>query len=160
MELAERIATVVLPTVTAMGYSLVRVQITGKQRLRLQIMAERADGQAMMVDDCAELSRALSAVLDVDDPIGSAYTLEVSSPGIDRPLVSLADFDRFAGFDARVELARSIEGRRRFSGRLRGTQGEMVALAVEGTDVLVPFADIQRAKLLLTDELLAAHVQH
>jgi len=158
--LAERIATVVLPTVTAMGYSLVRVQITGKQRLRLQIMAERADGQAMMVDDCAELSRALSAVLDVDDPIGSAYTLEVSSPGIDRPLVSLADFDRFAGFDARVELARSIEGRRRFSGRLRGTQGEMVALAVEGTDVLVPFADIQRAKLLLTDELLAAHVQH
>ena len=103
----------------------------------------------------------MSAVLDVEDPIGSAYTLEVSSPGIDRPLVRLADFDRFAGMEARVELARPIDGRRRFQGRLLGTHGATVRLAVGGLDheVELPHADIQRAKLVLTDELLAMHAR-
>ena len=161
MELAKRIDELVRPTVEALGYSLVRVQVSGRQRLRLQIMAERTDDEPMMVEDCAHLSRALSAVLDVEDPIGSAYTLEISSPGIDRPLVRLADFDRFAGMEARIELVRPIDGRRRFRGRLMGTHGDLVRLAVDGagTEVKVAHADIQRAKLVLTDELLTAHIR-
>ena len=106
MVLADRIAEMVRPTIEALGYSLVRVQILGRQRPRLQVMAERSDGRPMMVEDCASLSRSISAVLDVEDPIAAPYTLEVSSPGIDRPLVRLADYDRFAGFEARIELAR------------------------------------------------------
>lgn len=155
-DVAGRIAALVCPTIEAMGYGLVRVQVQGRQRMRLQIMAERNDDAAMTVDDCAALSRAVSAVLDVDDPIASAYTLEISSPGIDRPLVRLADYDRFAGFEARIELARMIDGRRRFQGRLIGTAGEDVRIDVAGVEVGLPFADIQRAKLVLTDELLAA----
>ena len=160
MVLAERIAEMVRPTIEALGYSLVRVQILGQQRPRLQVMAERSDGRPMMVDDCATLSRSISALLDVEDPFATTYTLEVSSPGIDRPLVKLADYDRFAGFEARIELARPIEGRRRFRGRLLGTAGEQVRLLVDGADVEVHYADIQRGKLLLTDELLAAHAKH
>jgi ribosome maturation factor RimP len=159
MEMADRIEALVRPTVEGLGYLLVRVQVSGRQRLRVQIMAERADDQPMMVDDCAHLSRALSAVLDVEDPIRTAYTLEISSPGIDRPLVRLADFDRFIGKEAQVELVRPIDGRRRFRGRLAGTRGERVVLALDSTDekLEVAHADIQRAKLVLTDELLAAH---
>lgn len=159
MDLADRIEEVVRPTIEGLGYLLVRIQVSGRQRLRLQIMAERADDQPMMVDDCAYLSRALSAVLDVEDPIKAAYTLEISSPGIDRPLVRLTDYDRFLGMEAQIELVRAIEGRRRFRGRLLGTRGECVRLALAGTDaeVEVPHAEIQRAKLVITDALLAAH---
>ena len=156
MDLARRVADLIQPSLEAMGYDLVRVQVIGRQRPRLQIMAERHDDVGMTVDDCAELSRAVSAILDVEDPIAGAYTLEVSSPGIDRPLVRLSDFDRFAGFEARVELGRLIDGRRRFQGRLVGTDGTTVRLAVDNGEVGVPFADIVRAKLVLTDELLAA----
>jgi ribosome maturation factor RimP len=157
MELADRIAGLVRPTLEALGYGLVRVQISGRERVRLQIMAERTDGRPMSVDDCATLSHAISAVLDVNDPIHSAYTLEVSSPGIDRPLVRLEDYERFAGFEARVDLLRPIEGRRRFRGRLLGSADGLVRLLVEGVEVAIPFADVQRGKLVLTEELLAAH---
>lgn len=156
-DVASRIAALVCPTIEAMGYGLVRVQVLGRMRLRVQIMAERTDGVGMTVDDCADLSRAISAVLDVEDPIVGAYTLEVSSPGIDRPLVCLADYDRFAGFEARLELARLIDGRRRLQGRLVGSAGEDVRLRIGDEEVRLPFADIQRAKLVLTDDLLAAH---
>jgi ribosome maturation factor RimP len=156
MDLAGRVADLIQPSLEAMGYDLVRVQVIGRQRPRLQIMAERHDDVGMTVDDCATLSRAVSAILDVEDPIAGAYTLEVSSPGIDRPLVRLADFERFAGLDARVELGRLIDGRRRFQGRLAGTDGSTVRLAVDGATIGIPFADIVRAKLVLTDELLAA----
>jgi ribosome maturation factor RimP len=156
MELADRIAELVRPTIEALGYALVRVEVMGRDRLRLQIMAERLDEQAMTVDDCAWISQGVSAVLDVEDPIASTYTLEVSSPGIDRPLVTLADYVRFAGFEARIETARPIDGRRRFRGRLLGADDGTVRLAVEGAAVELPFADIQRGKLVLTDELLAA----
>ena len=152
---AAEVERLIAPAVEAMGYGIVRVQLSGGDRLRLQIMAERADG-TMNVDDCAEVSRAVAAILDVEDPIDSAYTLEVSSPGIDRPLTRLADFDRFAGFEARVETALPVAGRRRFRGRLLGTRDGDVAMICEDGEALLPFSDIQKAKLVLTDELIAA----
>ena len=140
-----------------MGFELVRVQLYGGGRPRLQVMAEPADpNRPMTVEDCAEISHAISAVLDVADPIAGSYVLEVSSPGIDRPLVKLADFARFAGFEARVETREAVDGRRRFRGLLRGVRGERVLLAVDGEEIEIPFALIQRAKLVLTEALLAA----
>ncbi len=156
MDLRGRIERLITPTVEALGFTVVRVQISGRQRPRLQVMAERRDGKAMMVDDCADISRAIAAVLEVEDPIAGAFTLEVSSPGIDRPLVRLGDFERFAGFEARVETNRPVGGRRRFRGRLVGVAGQVVRIQVAGATVDLPYADIGRAKLLLTDELLAA----
>ena len=156
MSLPERVERCIAPTVEAMGYRIVRVLLSGKQKPRLQIMAERRDGEGMTVDDCASISRAVSAVLDVEEPIKGAYTLEVSSPGIDRPLVRLEDFERFAGFEARVETNRLIDGRKRFRGRLLGVEGESVRIRVEDATADLPYVDIQRAKLILTDDLLAA----
>ena len=159
MDLAGRIADLIRPTVEGMGYSLVRVQVLGQQRVRLQVMAERADGEPMQIDDCADVSRAISAVLDVEDPVSASYTLEVSSPGIDRPLVRLADFERFAGFEARIELRQALAGRRRYQGRLLGVSGDTVRLAAGGGTVELPFTGIARAKLVLTDDLLASRGQ-
>jgi len=139
-----------------MGYDIVRVQISGMQRPTLQIMAERRDDGAMTVEDCAEISRAVSAVLDVEDPIASAYTLEISSPGIDRPLTRLKDYERFAEFEARVETRFPIDGRKRFRGLLRGVADEAVQIETDTGMVAIPFADIQRGKLVLTDALIAA----
>lgn len=156
---AAAVERLIAPTIEAMGYDIVRVLLAGGERLRLQIMAERRSDGGMNVDDCAQVSRAVAAILDVEDPIDSAYALEVSSPGIDRPLTRLADFDRFAGFDARVEMALPIDGRRRFIGRLVGTRDGDILLTVEDADFALPFADLQRAKLLLTDELIAASGQ-
>ena len=157
MTLESRIADIIEPTLDDMGFELVRVQLSGGQRLRLQIMAEPIDGTMMTVDHCADISRSVSALLDVEDPIDKAYTLEVSSPGIDRPLVKLKDFDRFAGFDARVEMNIPVEGRRRFKGRLAGTEDAAILITLEDdTPVRLPHADIHRAKLLLTDDLIAA----
>jgi ribosome maturation factor RimP len=159
LSLTDRICELISPTITDLGFGLVRVLVQGRQRPRLQIMVERNDGKPMLVEDCAGVSRAVSAVLDVADPISGAYTLEVSSPGIDRPLVRLADFDRFAGLEARVDLGRPIDGRKRLQGRLLGTSGEQVRIAVAGADWTVPFADVVRAKLVLTEELLRAEEQ-
>ncbi len=156
MDLCGRIERLITPTVEALGFTIVRVQVSGQQRPRLQVMAEREDGGAMKVDDCAGISRAIAAVLEVEDPIAGAYTFEVSSPGIDRPLLRLGDFERFAGFEARVETSRPVDGRRRFRGRLIGVAGQAVRIQVDGATVDLPYADIGRAKLLLTDELLAA----
>ncbi len=144
-----------------MGFELLRVTFSGGDTRRLQIMAERRDRQAMDVDDCAEISRAVSALLDVSDPIPSAYTLEVTSPGIDRPLLRPEDYERFAGFDARIETHEplGIEGRKRFKGRLRGLDGDTVVIRAEDGDQRVPFASIRKAKLLLTDELIEASQQ-
>ena len=139
-----------------MGFELVRVMLTGDRRPTLQIMAERADRDTMTVEHCAEISRAVSAILDVEDPITRAYRLEVSSPGIDRPLLRPADFERFAGFEVRVEADQAIDGRRRFRGRLLGLRGDDVLLALPEGDLAVPLAVIRKAKLVLTDALLAA----
>lgn len=157
---AERVAELVEPTLATMGYDLVRVQLSGGRSPILQVMAERRDEAGMTVDDCADISRALSALLDVEDPIAGAYTLEVSSPGIDRPLVRRRDFERFAGFEAKVETRLPIDGRRRFKGTLLGMDGDDVRMALGGeaepSDVRVPIGDVQKAKLVLTDALLAA----
>lgn len=153
-----RIEGIVTPSIEAMGFEVVRVMMTGGRRPTLQIMADRSDGTMISVEDCAEISRTVSAVLDVEDPIAGEYTLEVSSPGIDRPLTRLKDFERWAGFDARVDMVEPIEGRKRFAGRLKGIEdGERVLMDVEGeATVALPFDDISRAKLVLTDALLEA----
>lgn len=154
MDLIHRIDELIGPTITDMGFELVRIEFTGQHDICLQIMAEPAGGGAMTVDDCARISRAVSAVLDVEDPIKDAYTLEVSSPGLDRPLVKLRDFERFAGFDAKVELKRAREGQRRFRGQLLGVDGDNVKLSANGEEKLLPHAEILKSKLVITDELL------
>ena len=156
MTLEQRIAEIIGPTIEDMGFDLVRVLMSGQQRRKLQIMAEPLDGSGMTVDHCADISRAVSALLDVEDPIDGAYTLEVSSPGLDRPLVKPRDFERFAGFEAKVEMEQAIDGRRRFSGRLLGFADGDVKLVVDGEEMHLPFAGIIKSKLLLTDELIAA----
>jgi ribosome maturation factor RimP len=151
------IVPIIEPSLEAMGYRLVRVAFLGAKRATLQIMAERIDEAPMTVDDCTEISRSVSALLDVADPIADAYMLEVSSPGIDRPLTRPEDYDRFAGFEARVELGQPLDGRKRFRGRLLGRTGDHVRLASEAGEVQLPFADIAKAKLVITDDLLKAH---
>ncbi|CCQ75716.1 ribosome maturation factor RimP [Magnetospira sp. QH-2] len=156
MELSIRIAELIGPTIEDMGYDLVRVQTTGNRHMTLQIMAEPSDGRDMNVDDCATVSRAVSALLDVEDPIEQNYTLEVSSPGLDRPLTRPKDFVRYAGFEAKVELARPQNGQRRFRGILGGMEEESVLLDMEdGAQAALPFDEIARAKLVLNDHLMA-----
>jgi ribosome maturation factor RimP len=156
-ELLRRIEDIVAPTIVGMGFELVRVSMS-RGGGTLQIMIEPADGRPMDVEDCATLSRALSAVLDVEDPISSAYTLEVSSPGIDRPLTREKDYVRWAGHLARLETTQPIEGRRRFKGTLLGLENGTVRLKLEdGKEADVPLSQISRAKLELTDALLDEH---
>ncbi len=149
-----QVEALVTPAIEAMGYEVVRVRFAGGHRPVLEIMAEPTDGRGMTVDDCADISRAVSAILDVEDPIPDGYTLEVSSPGLDRPLVKPADFERFAGYEVKVELEAPLDGRRRFKGRLLGAEGETVRMEVDESEVALPFASIRKAKLVLTDELL------
>jgi ribosome maturation factor RimP len=157
-EQAVKVEAMITPTIEAMGYEVVRVLIAGGQAVLLQVMAERHDGRAMTVEDCAEISRTVSALLEVEDPITGPYRLEVSSPGIDRPLTKARDFERFAGHRVRVEAGEVIEGRRRFIGMLKGVQGDKAVVVLDGgEEAAVPLTSIVRAKLVLTDELLAAH---
>jgi len=150
------IARIVGPSLGAMGYRLVRVAMTGGHRATLQIMAERLDDAAMTVEDCADISRSISAVLDVADPIGGSYSLEISSPGIDRPLVQPEDYDRFVGHQARIEVAAAVDGRKRFSGRLLGRAQDHVRISTELGEVQLPIAEIVRARLALSDQLADA----
>jgi ribosome maturation factor RimP len=151
-----RIAQVIEPSLEAMGYRLVRVVVTSGRRPTLQVMAERLDDEPMTVEDCAQISHSVSALLDVADPIADAYLLEISSPGIDRPLVRLEDYDRFSGFEARIELTEPFAGRKRFRGRLLGTADGEVRLATEAGEARLPLASVARARLVLTDDLIAA----
>jgi ribosome maturation factor RimP len=152
----QQIEGLITPILESMGYDMVRVQISGTRRPTMQVMAERKDEAPMSVDDCADISRAISAVLDVEDPIDEAYQLEVSSPGIDRPLTRARDYERYAGFEARVELKIAQDGQRRFKGKLLGLKDDNVMIQVEGATVALPFAAVQKAKLVLTDDLIAA----
>ncbi len=159
-----RVAHIVEPVVAGLGYRLVRVKLSALNGATLQVMAERPDG-SMSVEDCEALSRDLSPVLDVEDPIDRAYNLEVSSPGIDRPLVRRSDFLRWAGHVAKVELTHPLDGRKRFKGVLAGIVGDALNLAVESPDAEgpafahLPLADIGEARLVLTDELIRATLQ-
>jgi ribosome maturation factor RimP len=156
-ELLRRIEDIVAPTIVGMGYELVRVAMS-RGGGTLQIMIEPADGRAMDVEGCATVARALSAVLDVEDPIPSSYTLEVSSPGIDRPLTRPKDYARWAGHIARLETAEPVEGRRRFKGTLLGLEGDIVKLRLDdGQETEVPLSAVTRAKLEMTDALIEEH---
>src|SRR5512147_2421715 len=158
--LPARFAAIVEPVVEQLGYRLVRVRVSRAEGCTVQIMAERPDG-TMTVEDCEMVSRALSPVLDVADPIDRAYRLEISSPGIDRPLVRRSDFERFGGHLVKVEMAVAHQGRKRFRGLLAGVEGDAVRLhrddtrADEDADVLLVMEDISDARLVLTDELIA-----
>ncbi len=157
---AARLAAIAEPVLAGMGFRLVRVRVSGLSGCTIQIMAERADG-TMTIDDCEAVSRALSPVLDVADPIEAAYRLEISSPGIDRPLARRSDFERFAGHQIKVEMAVTTAGRRRFRGVLLGAQGDAAhirrddAAAGEAADVLLRITDMSEARLVLTDALVA-----
>ena len=158
--LAARVAAIVEPVLENLGYRLVRVRLSGAEGCTVQVMAERPDG-TMTIEDCEACSRALSPVLDAADPIERAYRLELSSPGIDRPLVRQSDFERYAGNLVKIEMAVAAEGRKRFRGQLLGTEGHLAriqrddAAAGEPADVMLPIEDIAEARLVLTDALVA-----
>jgi ribosome maturation factor RimP len=155
--LSEQIAKLIGPIADELGYELVRVQVQGgARRATLQIMAERRDRMAMLVEDCAQLSRAISALLDEADPIAGEYTLEVSSPGIDRPLMKPADYERFLGHEAKIEMTAAVDGRKRFQGILAMLDGDAVVMDCDGATVTLPLAQVKSAKLILTDRLIAA----
>jgi ribosome maturation factor RimP len=157
---AARVSAVAAPVLQGMGYRLVRIKISGEAGCTVQIMAERPDG-SMQIEDCEAISRALSPVLDIADPIERAYRLEISSPGIDRPLVRRSDFERFTGHLVKIEMAVAHQGRKRFRGTIADVEGGAVRItrddvkANEETDVLLVMEDIAEARLVLTDELIA-----
>lgn len=148
-----RLAEIITPVIEDLGFELVRVRLMTGKAATLQIMADRPEG-GIEVDDCAAVSNAVSAVLDVEDPVLDAYTLEVSSPGIDRPLTRLKDFDAFEGYEAKLETADLIDGRRRFKGELAGVDGDEVLINIEEGTIGLKFDWLSDAKLVLTDELI------
>lgn len=148
-----RITEIITPVVEDMGYEVVRVRLMSGKETILQIMAQKPDG-TIEVDDCGQISTAVSAVLDVEDPILDAYALEVSSPGIDRPLTRLKDFDQWEGFEAKLETDELIDGRRRFKGQLAGTEGDEVLITITEGTIGLKFEWLSDAKLVLTDELI------
>ncbi|MBI3418744.1 MAG: ribosome maturation factor RimP [Proteobacteria bacterium] len=163
MALADHLAETLAPQLETLGYELVRVQLMGGGgRTTLQIMAERQDDVAMGVEDCETISHHVSEYLDVADPVKASYILEVSSPGIDRPLTRLKDFARFSGFEAKVQLRTPCEGQRNFCGKLCGVEGDTVSLEIPSSkkagvqQVRFPFAEVEAARLVMTDELLKA----
>jgi ribosome maturation factor RimP len=157
---AARVSAIAAPVLQQLGYRLVRIRISGEAGCTVQIMAERPDG-TMLIDDCEAVSRALSPVLDIADPIDRAYRLEISSPGIDRPLVRRSDFERYAGHLVKIEMAVAHQGRKRFRGILAEVEGDKIHLrrddapAAEDADVWLTMEDIGEARLVLTDELVA-----
>lgn len=145
------------PVITDLGYEVVRILTIGQKNPTLQIMIDRLDGKDITVEDCATVSRAVSTVLDEKDPIKDQYSLEVSSPGLDRPLTKIEHFKRFSGYEARIETAVEVEKRKRFKGVLGNVDEQnRVHIDVDGTDYAIAFDDISKAKLILTDELLQA----
>jgi ribosome maturation factor RimP len=155
--LESRLAAIVAPTLESMGYELVRVAVLGKDRPTVQVMADRADGAQISVADCEAISRQLSAVLDVEDPLPGAWSLEISSAGIDRPLTRPKDWNRYAGHLARAETTVPIQGRRRFSGVVLGADETEARIRLDdGTEAALPLPAIRRAKLVLTDALITA----
>ena len=156
MEQTHRVQELITPSLEAMGLELVRVRYGGPGRPTLQIMIERTDREFLTVDECALASKAVSALLDIEDPVGGAYNLEVSSPGLDRPLTRIADYQRFAGFEAKIDVMEPIDGRKRIRGELVGVENENVQIRQTGDCLIVPFSIIKKAKLVLTEKLILA----
>lgn len=150
----ERVVALVEPTAAEMGYRLVRVRLSGNRRKRLQIMAERVSDGQMGIEDCERLSRAISPIFDLEDPIQGEFDLELSSPGIDRPLMRIEDFERFTGYEAKLETGAMINGQRRFKGVIAGVAGDVITLATEHGDVTLKFSELSDARLVLTDKLI------
>lgn len=156
LTLEAKLTAIVAPRLEAMGFELVRVAVLGRERPTVQVMADRADGSLITVEDCEQISHYLSTVFDVEDPIPGAWNLEVSSAGIDRPLTRTKDWNRFAGHLARVEMAFPVGGRKRFSGIVLGADETSAKLRLDdGSQAELPLRDIRRAKLVLTDALIA-----
>ena len=149
----KKLLELINPIVTDEGFELVRLRLMGSKEITLQIMVARPDG-FINVDECADLSTAISALLDVEDPIIDAYNLEVSSPGIDRPLTRMKDFEEFEGYEARLETVELIDGRKRFKGTLAGTNGSEIMINVDEGTIGLEFEWLAEAKLILTDELI------
>ncbi len=156
MEQTHRVEELIAPSLKALGFELVRVHYGGPGRPTLQIMIERSDRAPLTVAECALASKTISALLDVEDPIGGAYNLEVSSPGLDRPLTRLGDFERFAGFEVKIEVTAPVEGRKRFRGQVLGVENGNVRISRGDGCAIVPFETIKKAKLILTDDLISA----
>ena len=152
----QAVRALIAPSLADIGYEVVRVMTIGAEHTTLQIMAERLDEDTMTVEDCASISRTVSAIFDVEDPIIGAYTLEVSSPGLDRPLVRKKDFERYSGLEAKIELHQALNGKRRYSGMLAGYADGVVTIVTENGVTNLPFEEIDKAKLIITDDLLAA----
>ncbi len=156
--IAARVAAVIAPVLTGLGYRLVRVKVSGRDGCTVQIMAERPDG-SFSIEDCEAASRMLSPVLDVEDMIQTAYRLEMSSPGIDRPLVRRSDFERNSGHEIKIEMDVSFEGRKRFRGMLLGAEGDFAKIRIDAEggpqELKIPMADMGEAKLVLTEALVA-----
>ena len=152
-KLENKIGALLTPTLQAMEYNLVRVRLTGSSNKTMQVMVERKDEVNMTVENCAEISQEVSKLLDVSDFISETYTLEISSPGIDRPLVNETDFDRYTGFNAKIEMGIATDGRKRFKGQLLGREDNLVKIRLEEKTFKLPFENIIQAKLLLTEDL-------
>jgi len=154
----QKLANLLQPAIEGLGFELVRLRIASGGRPTIQVMAEKPD-RTMTVENCARLSREISAILDVEDPISGQYVLEVSSPGLDRPLTRLKDFTDFAGFEAKVETKTPVDGQRKFRGRLAGEDNGRIKILTDEGEKEVEFEAIERAKLVLTDELIAASLK-
>ena len=156
--LEDKLAGLLKPAIEGLGFELIRISVQGTGKPTIQVMAERPD-RTMVVEDCAKLSREISAVMDVEDPILGEYVLEVSSPGIDRPLTRPKDFEDFKGFEARLMTRDLVDGQRRFKGKLLGLREEKIILDTEEGETELEFNNIEKAKLVLTDELIAASLR-
>ena len=150
----ERVIALIEPTAAGLGYRIVRVRLFGNRRKRLQIMGERVSDGQMGIDDCTKLSRALGPVFDLDDPVDGEYDLEISSPGIDRPLMRIEDFERFVGFDAKLETAVPVNNQRRWKGVIAAVDGEEITLATDQGETKLKFSALSDARLVLTDKLI------
>ena len=160
MDVLDKITTLVAASLDAMGYSIVQLRLADSDRRKtLTIMAECTDGRIMSFDDCTAISRTVSALMDVEDPIATAYNLEVCSPGIDRPLVKFADYERYKNYEIKLDTLIPISGRKRFRGVLTGAKDQIVTLKTENGEAEIPFTNIKNAKLVMTDELVRSFLQ-
>lgn len=159
MQMKHPLEDLIEPIVEGLDYELVRILTVGQKNPTLQVMIDKTDGSEINVEDCATVSRAISKVMDEKDPIAGEYSLEVSSPGLDRPLTKLKHFERFAGYETKIETGVEVSGRKRFKGIVTGVEGSNINFEMDGTAYVIPFEDISKAKLVLTDELLNQYVE-